>query len=152
MALVHFRLSHLVFILFLTQGSFAFSQETDFSQFDGKRFGADGLPLDCNSSDYNHPTFAGNGNIICNLAKEVDQTVILVNMTAMTAVILKQGAFCGFRLSEVGAKALQGVNENFPKTWKIVREHIEADARWGQLNKSDCSKVKLADSAGVFQY
>lgn len=129
-----------------------FSNDYIYNKYDGQPFGADGMPNDCYSQRYvQDKFFAGNGQIMCEFAKQLNQTVILTSLTAFTAVIMKQGAFCGFKLSPTGSASLSFISDNYPKTWELVRTEVMSDPSWGKIKKSDCDYVRLSDSQGLFQ-
>lgn len=91
--------------------------------YDGKSFGADGLPLNCNDFSYQSPEFGGYGIQICQFAKKMNFTVGAWLSTGVVAVTLEIANRCGFTFTEIGLKGIQKSRLWFPKTWKVYMSH-----------------------------
>lgn len=130
----------------------AYGNDYMYNHLDGKPFGYDGMPLSCDSTQYQMDGFfGGNGEVLCAFARRLNQTATLTTLTTQVAVTIKMGIFCEFKLSAIGSKSLSFMSENYPLTWNIVRTRVLEDPAWGKIEKEDCSLVRLSDSGNVFQ-
>jgi len=79
-----------VVLVLLFTALLASADDHFYNEYDGKPFGYDGLPMNCYSQRYQQDYyFSGNGTLLCELARQTNQTVILTVISAITAVTLK---------------------------------------------------------------